>query len=413
MREEPEVESRVRAAPVISVALYAQLVATGMTTYGMGVFLKPVAEAFGSSRLAVSAGATIFTVTAGCVAPIVGRLVDRWGVRPVMLSGALWLGLGTAAMGATGALWQIGILLVIGMGVGATCAGTIPSNTLVVRRFSPTPARALGIVATGSSLGGVVVPPLAAALLVAVGWRGALAVLGFGAALTLAPLVGWLVPGRDSSARLPPLGSPASGKAPSAANALRVPAFWLIALAIGILYSTNTALLVHVIPFATDLGIETQRAAVLVSLFAAASVAGKLAYSAVGGRFDVRAPLFMAALIQLVSLPALTLAPRFATLACVVVLNGLGTGAVLPTWSALIAACFETERFGEILGWMRLFTLPIMNIGLLFTARVRDVTGVYTLAWLALAATAVLAGLLPLWLRVPSGARGSGGSKAP
>ena len=58
-------------------------------------------------------------------------------------------------------------------------------------------------------------------------------------------------------------------------------------------------------------------------------------------------------------------------------------------------------HFGEVLGWMRPITYPVMNIGLLLAARAKDVTESYAPAWLAFTAMAVIAGLLPLWMRIP------------
>ena len=165
MKNRPAAEPRAGATQVIAIALYAQLMTSGLTTYGMGVFLKPVAEEFGGSRFAVSLGPTLYTLASSVVSPLIGRMIDRWGVRPVMTAGAIWLGIGLAAIATAGALWHIAVLIVCGMAIGSTLAGSLPANALIVRRFTEAPARALGIAATGTSIGGVLVPPIAAALL--------------------------------------------------------------------------------------------------------------------------------------------------------------------------------------------------------------------------------------------------------
>jgi predicted MFS family arabinose efflux permease len=313
----------------------------------------------------------------------------------------IWLGIGLAAIAAAGALWHIAVLLVMGMAVGATLAGSLPANALIVRRFAEAPAWALGIASTGTSLGGVLIPPIAAALLLSFGWRGSVFALGAASALTLAPLAWLLVPAQGSRARdvVPVEGDtdPADDR-----SALRERSFWLIAAALGLLYSTNTALVVHLVPYATDIGIGPQRAALLVSLLALGSVAGKLAYSAFGDRFDVRAPLWLAAVLQALSMALVLAWPRFEILIVVAAANGLGTGAVLPAWSALIARCFGARRFGEVMGWMRPFMYPVMNVGLLMAGRIKDVTDSYALAWQVFAASAIVAGVLPFWLRIPA-----------
>ena len=119
------------------------------------------------------------------------------------------------------------------------------------------------------------------------------------------------------------------------------------------------------------------------------------------GGFEIRAPLYLAAGVQLATMAVLlTSKPAFELLAAVAVCNGLGTGAVLPAWSALVARCFGTAHFGEVLGWMRPISLPVMNIGLLLAAYVKDTTGSYDIAWQAFAAMALATGLLPLWMQI-------------
>lgn len=402
MEDHPDAPRRGAAAGVVSISFYAQLTTAGLTTYAMGVFIKPIAEEFGTTRLAVSLGPTLYTLASSLISPWVGRLVDRWGARPAMLAGAIWLGVGTVAIGAVTAFWQIGVLLLAGMAVGSTLAGSLPSNALITRHFARAPGRALGIAATGTSLGGVLVPPIAASLLLALGWRGAVGALGLVPLLTLAPLAWLLVPRRDADpVELVP-GSGAAAVPGRGRAALRERSFWLLAVCMGLIYSTNTALLVHLIPFATDIGFDPQRAALLVSLVAAGSFSGKLLYSAFGHRFDIRAPLYLATGVQFATMALLlTPTPPFETLAVVALGNGIGTGAVLPAWSALIARCFGTAHFGEVLGWMRPFTYPVMNIGLLLAAYVKDTTGGYSIAWQAFLAMALVAGLLPLWMRIP------------
>jgi predicted MFS family arabinose efflux permease len=400
VEDHPVAPRRGAAAGVVSLSFYAQLTTAGLASYGIGVFLKPIAEEFGTTRLAVSLGPTLYTLASSAISPFVGRLVDRVGSRPVMLAGALWLGIGLAAIAAVTAFWQLGVLLVAGVAVGSTLAGSLPSNALIARYFAAAPGRALGIAATGSSVGGMLVPPLAAALLLATGWRSAVAGLGLIPLLTLAPLV-WLLAPRDRDrAELAP--DPGGARASTGGRAaLRERSFWLLAICIGLIYSTNTALLVHLIPFATDIGFDAQRAALLVSLVAAGSFSGKLLYSAFGHRFEIRAPLYLAAGVQVAAMALLlTPAPAFGTLAAIALCNGVGTGAVLPAWSALIARCFGTAHFGEVLGWMRPFTYPVMNMGLLLAAYVKDTSGSYSIAWQAFAAMALTAGLLPLWMRI-------------
>jgi len=64
-----------------------------MVVYSFAVFLKPLAENFHAGRGAVSMAFTIHNVVGACIAPFIGRLVDRYGARKVILPGQVLLAL--------------------------------------------------------------------------------------------------------------------------------------------------------------------------------------------------------------------------------------------------------------------------------------------------------------------------------
>lgn len=407
---------RRRASPdhgwwIVGLAVVAQLVTTGSTMYAYSIFFKPVSEEFGAGRLAASLGLPVLSLAGALYSPFVGRAVDRSGSRRSMGIGTVALSLGLLGIAAAPSLWLVGLLLAGAVALGSAMAGSLPSGALVVNWFTVQRARALGIATMGTSLGGVLLPPVIAALVASLGWRGALVCMAVAVPLVLLPAITWLAIDRPGDVGLGPDGQPAgpTQAAPDAATGtirstgalLRDRNFWLIAVSVGIVYSSNTALLVHMVPVATDAGFDARAGALLLSVIAACSFAGKVGYSAIGDRFDERAPLWAAAALQGPGWLALLAGGGYAWLVGAAAAIGLGSGAVLPAWNALVGRCFGRESFGSALGLMRPFLFPVMNLGAIAAGWVYDRSGSYAPAFQLFAALALLPALLPLAMRLP------------
>jgi MFS family permease len=77
---------------VIGVIMLGGFLGAGMSQLFMGVMLKPMTEDLGWTRTAISGAITSGTVVAGLLAPIFGRLADRFGPRGLITAGALLVG---------------------------------------------------------------------------------------------------------------------------------------------------------------------------------------------------------------------------------------------------------------------------------------------------------------------------------
>ena len=101
---------------MVALAFLTNVISVGFGFYSYGVFFKALAEEFGGSRFAVSAGLTSLQLCSALSAPLVGNLLDRGATRQVMSAGALLLGAGFALASQIGALWHF--YLVFGLGIG-------------------------------------------------------------------------------------------------------------------------------------------------------------------------------------------------------------------------------------------------------------------------------------------------------
>ncbi len=153
-------------ASLVGMSFYA------VVTYSLGTFIAPLEAEFGWSRASISAGLTIFTVTAMIGGPFVGAAIDRWGTRRVAVPGialhaAAFAGLSLAngALVQWFALWSV-------LAIAALTTKSLLWSTAVSSVFSSGRSFALAVMLSGTAVGQMS-PMLAGWLIEDYGWRQA------------------------------------------------------------------------------------------------------------------------------------------------------------------------------------------------------------------------------------------------
>jgi MFS family permease len=390
---------------MVAAAVLAQAFSVGFTQYAFPLFLKPVAEEFGASRSQVASGYSGLSVVMASLGPFLGPALDRRSIRVILCLGVLGMAAGFASIAAARELWLLGVLFAGMVGAGALAAGPLSASKLVANWFLRQRGLALGISATGTSVGGFAVPPLLTLAIERFGWRGAALAMAAALVLVALPILALSVVGHPEERGLAPDGDPPDPAAPHAASAAR-PAhgslallrdrnFLAITLAIGSVFSILGGLLTNLHAWATDLGIPAERASLLFSALSACGIVGKLGFGAVADRLSKRALVWVAMAMLAVFLGVLLARPGFGWLVAASGLAGFALGGFLPLWGALIGDCFGRESFGRVMGTMGPLMLPL-NIGALQLAPWSfDTTGSYDLAlrgflgWVGVAAVAL------------------------
>jgi predicted MFS family arabinose efflux permease len=401
---------------MVGAALLVQGFSVGFTQYAFPLFLKPVALEFDASRSSIAWGYSGLAVAMAALGPFLGRALDRRSIRGILCAGLLLMALGFALITVAPQLWLAGLLFAAMVGCGAMAAGPLSASKLVANWFLRRRGLALGISATGTSLGGFAFPPLLTLAIERFGWRGALLAMATALLCVALPVVAIAVVGRPEERGQGPDGDPPlpAGQPGAVAAApvhgfgelLRNRNFLAITLAIGSVFAILGGLLTNLHAYATDLGISAERASLLLSSFSAFGVVGKLGFGAIADRWDKRALVWIAMAMLAVFLCVLLARPSFAWLAAGSAVGGLAIGGFLPLWGALIADCFGREGFGRVMGLMGPLMLPLNITALQLAPWSFDATGSYQLAirlflgWLVLAAGALA------FVRVPG--RGGG-----
>jgi MFS family permease len=308
---------------IVGVAFLAHFVSVGFVFYSYGVLFKALAEEFGGSRLGVGAGLALMNIASGLVSPLLGRALDRGSIRGVMCAGALLLATGFVLFSRITALWQFYALLATLFAAGAPMMGGLAGSTLVSNWFVERRGTALGVAATGISLSGLVMAPVATQLIAGMGWRQSVLLYAAATLVLVLPAVWLVVVNRPEDLGLEPDGDPlrhpdphdadepvlplapgdqltdhAKGFEWSARGALAEPNFWVIALAVALNFAANGAMLTHVIPHATDIGFDPLHASYVLSTMAGCGVVGKLAFGALADRISKRGAFWLASGLQ-------------------------------------------------------------------------------------------------------------------
>ena len=405
---------------ILVAALVAQLYSVGMTFSIFGVVIEPIALDFGSSMAAVALGNGILQAVMGLASPFVGPVLDRRSIRSVMLVGALLLAAGLLLLTRVPELWQVGAMLPW-VGLGATLIGPLPASALITKVFGDRRGRALGISATGTTVASLSIPPLAAYLIAEFGWRDAIAMLAIGgAALALPVIWAWAHLPADAGAPLGPGAESASAIAGSAAASDAEPAlepihtqrlstrallhdlnFWVNALVFGLLFSSGTVMMVFLVPYSGQLGIEARYAAFLLTLRGVFGLIGRTVFGILSDRVDNRVLLWIVIALQSALWLVMISKPTPIVLVCVIAGLGL-SGAIFPLSNSIPAKCFGIGSFGRATGYLNLCRMPLTIAAVPLAGFIFDTTGDYAEVFRFFLGAFAAAALALFFLRIPA-----------
>ena len=165
------------------ILIYMAVIGTGSAAYGL--YVKPVAAEFELSRATMNTGLVLFNVGMALTALVVGRLIDRFPLRPIMLVSGIVLGGCMALLGLSDNLMLDALVIVLPLAAGTVGAGTLTVTVLLARWFTKQRGRVLALAAMGMSLSNLTVIPVIGHMIGTYGWRQALVYSGIGIAVVI------------------------------------------------------------------------------------------------------------------------------------------------------------------------------------------------------------------------------------
>jgi len=394
------------------IALFASL-ASGLTigtsNYAFGVFIEPLENEFGWSRTQINTALT-FGVASALISPLIGRWLDRFGSRPVMVGSLALVSAGFFIYAGMTMLWQFyaaSFLLYLGL-PGATM---IPSGRLISIWFASTRGRMMGFVTAGNNLGGLTMVPLAALVVGMSGWRGGYVTFGV-VVLVITVLVLLFV--RDSqhdvtaarAKRWAPAVSdddgPGAAVGYSLGDVLRMKSFYFLTVGHAIPSFSYAVVLTQLIPHLESQGISSGAASTGVMLLAIFGIASKIIFGRLSETITARWAMAISLAIQSVGLVLLIVVGGSNAVWVVIAFYGMGFGAMGALIPLTVTEAYGMRHFGSILGVTSMAGVIPMIIGPPMAGIVFDTYGNYDVAFAIMAVMFAIGTLAMVLARRPA-----------
>ena len=378
---------------------------SALPIYSLGVFTKPLSEAFGWSRAEVQGMYTWMTIGNLVAAPFLGWLIDRQGVRRVTLASLIGMALGMASLGLfTGSLLSF---YVLGFFTAVLGIGTVPITwtRVIVDWFDTGRGRALGIALAGTGVSATFIPIYTTWLMTEYGWRTAYIGLAALPALIALPLSYFLLFDRtghsakpvNSASPEPPAQKHLDGM--ELRDVLKGFRFWVMNAAFVMVGMCIAGLIAHLIPMLTDRNVTPTTAAQVAGTIGLAVIVGRIGTGYLIDRFW--APGVGMVLLCLPAGSCIILASGVggvpaALLAAVLV--GLAAGAEFDLMSFLTSKYFGQRKYGIIYSCLYAAFKLSAGIGAPLFGLSFDITGSYAFILYCAAGLLIAGSLLMLAL---------------
>ena len=387
---------------LLAAVFFIDLVVTGSRS-SFGIFVLPMSEEFGWSRFTISLAAGLGAIVGGVAQPFLGYIFDRINGRRVIVISLIVVGLATIALSLT--FHILFLMFMFGFVFAIAAGGTrLSRGALLARWFIRKRATVVSIAAAGSSVGSLLLVPLAMYLLQATSWRVSWAALGLVMLFLAVPLAFLFIRNDPQEMGLRPYGDsePSSsdngdGSKPERrrgplevdkwAESFRSAPIWQVSCSYFVCGLTTLIISVHFVPYAIDRGVSPEIAATIFGLMMGLNVVGGLGAGVLADRFGRKNVLAGVYFMRGCGYVVMLLVPSTLGLWLFAAIVGFSWVATSSLSSTLTADVYGLKALGTITGVSFLFHQVGGLAGVLLGGFLYDVTGSYTLPFAIVAVT--------------------------
>ena len=391
MRKEspPSGDIAGRRTPAYGWVILAACALMIFVTYGLiysySVFFKPLAAQFHWDRATVSLIYSASMIIRGAAAIGTGWLADRYGGRKIMVFCGLMMAAGYLLSSRAGSLWQFFLTYAVIEAIGMSGIFGI-GTALVTRWFTKNPGLALGIAASGSGLGTFLIVPSAERLVSRMELSSVFFIIGIAAGSLM--VIGALL------LRPPKEPDPALAKDTAApagvplGEAVRDARLYLTMAAFLLFFFGTQIVMVHLVNYATDVGIDPLVAATFVSIIGVASIASRLSTGVIAEKFGLYRSLVLMCLFLALAFVLLIFTRSAWSFYLFAVLFSIPYGGEVTQIPLVIGRYFGTRSMATLMG-MTIFATGVGGaLGPWLAGKIFDVTDSYNGAFIMGAAIA-------------------------
>jgi len=350
---------------VVGASFFIALYVAGVIFYGFTAIFEPIASELGWSYTQISLAASLRGIETGLLSPFLGIMADRWGTRRLIFSGAIIGALGLLLLSrvtSLGMFYAAFFLLALGT---SACTMTV-LMTAISNWFLKNVGLASGIAVSGFGLGGLLVPVIVK-LIDLYDWRVTVALLALGMVAIVLPLsllfrhkpehYGYLPDGEIKSAIVSDDGissSKAIDVSIGTKSALSSNTFWHIAVAYIIHTIVISAVVTHIMPYLSSIGVVRSRSSLVATVNPLMSIVGRLGMGWLGDKVDRRRIAAVAFAMMCLGLLCFGYASTLSVWLLVpfLILFGIGYGGSNVQRPSLVREYFGRKNFGTFFGLM-------------------------------------------------------------
>jgi len=321
--------------------------------------------------------------------PLTGWLVDKYGIRPVVLTGGVLTAGFTALTGAVTNPIEFGLVFGVALSLADSFMGFIPAASVVQRWFMSRRAVVMGFVNSGAGFGGLVFAPLMGVLVSRFGWREALYILGGVILVLTIPAialrdgprqVGQWVDGVEGRI-IPPKGQEDDiGTVQRGLGQItRQPLFWMLFVVFGIeawalgVYAADQVL------YLKTVGVGSIASSGALGISAGVAAVSGIVFSRLNDRLSPYYMLIAATVVMTLGSVVFLSARSTGLLYLYSILFGAGYGLLVPTIPVALSRYFGAHDFSKAFGIGLAVVSTMGGLGPFLTGIISDSTGSFTI----------------------------------
>ncbi|MEO6003863.1 MAG: MFS transporter [Opitutus sp.] len=367
--------------------------------FSLAVFLGPMSAATGWSRAAISSAMTLDFLVMGVAGFVWGAISDRFGVRVVVLLGAVLLGAGLViASRATSLLtFQVGYGVLVGLSAGAFFAPVIAA---VTSWFDTQRGLAVSLVSAGMGMAPLTISPFAGWLISSHDWRTAMGVIGVASWALLIPAALLVRNAPASPASAIPSAVPERPAAKSRlSDVLLSPKFLVLGGTYFLCCAAHSGPIFHMMSYAQFCGLSTMTAVSVYSVEGLAGLGGRLLLGVAADRLGVKPVLIAGLLVQALAIGTYAAVRRSGEFYLLAIVFGTAYGGVMPLYAVLAREYFGQRIMGTVFGAATMLSCIGMALGPVLGGWIFDTLQSYR--WLYLGSAAVALGAMAIAFSFP------------
>ncbi|GIN62454.1 putative MFS-type transporter YbfB [Robertmurraya siralis] len=409
---------------VILFITFLTILAVQGIRLSFGAFIEPWEKDFNMDRGTISLISTLSFIVYGLSQPLIGKLVDRLGVRVILSFSTLLVGISILLCNWATSPWQLFILygIIVSLGVGG--ASNVAASVAVTNWFTRKRGLAFGIMEAGFGAGQLILVPASLFLISMYDWQMTVISLGVFLMLFVFPIGLLFLRNKPADKNLKPIGGnhfdeekedqhSLEKSKPSFWPILKKRHFWFLLLPFFICGYTTTGLMdTHLIPFAQLCGFTPTEIGTAVSLLAAFNIIGTLISGVIADKWSNRkflTYLYIGRTLTLILLAIFISNLEFLTffvnnpslLIIFAISFGVVDFATVAPTQMLATQFFNRQLLGLMLGWLFFSHQLGSALGAYLPGLLFNITGNYNMAFYSAIILLIGAALMCVMLPEP------------